>query len=96
MYLKILVTVMGVLMSVGYYPQAYKIWKTKSAKDISLFTYTIFAIGTVSWTMYGIYLRDIPIILSFVVGIVGSWLVLGLTLYYRRKGVDSVSTILTK
>lgn len=72
-------------MSVGYYPQAYKIWKTKSVKDISLYTYSIFSVGTLVWTIYGFYLGDLPIVFSFIIGVVGSWLVLGLTLYYRRN-----------
>lgn len=77
---------MGILMSVGYYPQAYTIWKTKSSQGISILTYSIFSIGTFAWTAYGFYLRDLPIILSFIIGVVGSWLVLGLTLYYRKQG----------
>ena len=77
---------MGILMSVGYYPQAYTIWKTKSSQNISIFTYTIFSVGTLAWTIYGFYLNDLPIILSFIIGVVGSWLVLGLTIYYRRQG----------
>jgi len=84
---EIIVTSIGVLMSVGYYPQAYKIYKNKSAKDISVPTYIIFSIGTFVWTMYGFYLNDLPIILSFVIGVVGSWIVLGLTLYYRKMQV---------
>jgi len=84
---EIIVTSIGVLMSVGYYPQAYKIYKNKSAKDISVPTYIIFSIGTFVWTMYGFYLNDLPIILSFVIGVVGSWIVLGLTLYYRNMQV---------
>ena len=86
MYIQIFVTLMGILMSVGYYPQAYTIWKTKSSQNISIFTYTIFSVGTLAWTIYGFYLNDLPIILSFIIGVVGSWLVLGLTIYYRRQG----------
>ena len=74
-------------MSVGYYPQAYKIYKNKSAKDISVPTYAIFSIGTFVWTLYGFYLNDLPIILSFVIGVAGSWAVLGLTLYYRKSRI---------
>ncbi|MFC1720916.1 SemiSWEET family sugar transporter [Patescibacteria group bacterium] len=87
MHLEIFVTFMGVLMSVGYFPQAYKIWKTKSARDVSLFTYGIFSVGTFVWTLYGVYINDLPIILSFIVGIIGSWLVLGLSLYYKDKKI---------
>lgn len=72
-------------MSCGYYPQAYAIWKRKSAGDISLVSYFIFVIGTITWTIYGFYKQDAAIIWSFVIGAVGSALVLTLTLYYRNK-----------
>lgn len=81
----VIVGAVGVMMSLGYYPQAYKIWKTKSARDISLSTYYIFALGTFIWTLYGIYLKDLVIIASFSIGIIGSWLVLGLSLYYKKR-----------
>jgi MtN3 and saliva related transmembrane protein len=72
-------------MSLGYYPQIWKIVKTKSTKDISLPSYIIFSIGTASWLCYGLYLRDLTIILGFVFGVVGSWTILFLTFWYHRK-----------
>ncbi|HEY0010385.1 MAG TPA: SemiSWEET family transporter [Candidatus Paceibacterota bacterium] len=83
------VTVVGFAFSIGYYPQAYKIFKTKSAGDVSISSFIIFVIGTTVWTFYGFYERNITIILSFFLGMVGSWLVLFLTLYYRRKGPEA-------
>ncbi|MBU4480245.1 hypothetical protein KKG48_02270 [Patescibacteria group bacterium] len=83
--LEIFTTIMGVMMSLGYYPQAYKIYKTKSAKDVSLSTFLIFGIGTVTWTIYGFYTKDLTIILGFLVGVFGSWLVVGLYLFYKNK-----------
>lgn len=80
-----LATITGVLMSLGYYPQAWKILKSKSAKDISVPAFIIFAFGTASWLLYGLYLGDMVIILSFGLGVVGSWMVLGLSLFYGKK-----------
>lgn len=80
-----LVIMLGVAMSCGYYPQAYAIWRRKSAGDISLVSYIVFVIGTITWTIYGFYRNDTAIIWSFIIGAVGSSLVLGLTLYYRSK-----------
>ncbi|PIQ91729.1 MAG: hypothetical protein COV70_02130 [Parcubacteria group bacterium CG11_big_fil_rev_8_21_14_0_20_39_22] len=90
---EITVTVLGIMMSIGYYPQAYRIWKTKSSKDISLYTYGIFSIGTFVWTLYGFHLGDLPIISSFIIGVIGSWLVLGLSLYYRRNKCSPLETL---
>lgn len=80
----ILVSIFGVLMSIGYFPQAYKIYKTKNAKNISVLTYIIFFLGCITWLIYGALLKDFHIIVSFVVGVIGSFLVLILTLKYRN------------
>lgn len=79
-----IVTIMGVVMSLGYYPQAYKIWKLKAAGEISVPAFIIFSLGTLTWFIYGIVLGDFPIIISFALGVVGAWLVLLLSLWYRR------------
>ncbi len=80
---EILTSILGTLMSFGHFFQAYKIWKNKSAKDVSLVTYSIFAIGTTVWTIYGVLLSNLPIIVSFGVGVGGSWLVVMFKSYYR-------------
>jgi MtN3 and saliva related transmembrane protein len=84
---QVLTTIVGIVMSIGYFPQARKLYKTKSAENISLVTFTIFAVGTAIWTLYGILIHDIVLILSFVVGVVGSWLCLFLAIMYKRKKV---------
>jgi MtN3 and saliva related transmembrane protein len=85
MTLAILTTIMGVLMSLGYYPQAYRMFKRKSAEDVSLLTFLIFAIGNVIWLLYGVQNGDPVIILGFGVGVVGAWLVVILWFIYRKK-----------
>jgi len=92
LFFKILVTIMGVLMSLGYYPQAYKLYKTKSSQDISLSTFVIFAVGTFVWTVYGFFQKDFTIILLFLIGVIGSWSVLYLTIRYRRVVKDKNAT----
>ncbi len=86
MIFEVIVTVVGVAMSLGYFPQAYKIFKTKSSGNVSLISYWIFALGTTTWLAYGISLKSWVIILSFLPGVIGSWLVLILIgLYKKRK-----------
>lgn len=79
------VTVMGVVMSLGYFPQAYKIWKSKSASSISIPSFIIFSIGTFTWFTYGVVIHDLPLIFSFVFGVAGSWAILALAVIYRNK-----------
>ena len=80
----IIVTILGVLMSLAYFPQAYRIYKQRSSKDISLISYGIFSVGTLAWFIYGVLLNDLPIILSFGIGVLGSWTVLTLAIIYRK------------
>ncbi|MEI6673076.1 MAG: SemiSWEET family transporter [bacterium] len=82
---QVLTTIVGIVMSIGYFPQAWKLYTTKSAENISLVTFTIFAIGTSIWTLYGIVIHDIVLILSFVVGVIGSRLCLFLAVKYKIK-----------
>lgn len=81
---KVIVTLMGVLMSLAYYPQAYKIWKNKSAANISISTFVVFALGTLTWLIYGVLVKDVVIIAGFGVGVVGSWTVLTLSILYKK------------
>ncbi len=84
-FIKIAATIMGVIMSLGYFPQAYKVYKNKSSKDISLLAFVIFSLGTLTWFIYGLTIKDIPIILGFILGVIGSWLVLILSIIYRKR-----------
>lgn len=84
-FFQILTTVVGIVMSLGYFPQAYKMYKTKSAENLSLATFGIFAVGTLIWAFYGFFIKDYVLILSFTVGVVGSWLVLILSIKYKIK-----------
>lgn len=80
---KIFVTILGVCMSLGYFPQAYKIYKLKSAKEISLINYSVLSFGNFVWFLYGVLTSDMVLIVSFAVAVVGSWTILGLVIKYR-------------
>jgi len=79
----ILATIMGIIMSLSHFSQAYKIYKRKSAKDISLTFITVFTIGAYIWLAYGLLLQEWPVIISFLIACFGTTTVLFLTLKYR-------------
>jgi len=62
--LSILATISGSGMALAALPQIYKIFKRKSAKDISAISYSCFTIGGIIWLLYGIELNSFAIILS--------------------------------
>jgi len=59
-------TIIGLIAAfcttVSFIPQVIQILKTKETKGISLVMYIIFTTGIASWLIYGIMLKDIPII----------------------------------
>jgi len=81
--LNFLVTLMGILMSLGHFLQAYKIYKRKSAKDISLITYATFTIGSYVWLVYGIVMGAWPIIASYTISVIGTTIAMILIIKYR-------------
>ncbi len=67
----ILVTNIGLLgalvSTVSMFPQILKVWKTKSAKDISLAMFLIMVVSVTIWLTYGVLSADLPIVASNVV-----------------------------
>ena len=76
-----LATIFGVVNGVANVPQIYKIFKTKSAGDISVATYTMLTAGAFVWVLYGIELMNVPILvmnglalIEFLVVLLGCYL----------------------
>lgn len=62
--LSILATVFGLGEGLFNIPQVYRIFKRKSAKDLSVFTFSFQLISAIIWLLYGLEIRDKPIIIS--------------------------------
>lgn len=60
-------TVAGILTTIAFLPQVLKVWRSRSAKDISLGMYAIFAVGVACWVIYGWILSMWPVIIANVV-----------------------------
>ncbi|WP_028375439.1 SemiSWEET family sugar transporter [Leeuwenhoekiella sp. MAR_2009_132] len=64
----LLITVLGIIAGVfttiAVLPQVFKVIKTKSAEDISIWMFVCLLIGVGSWTLYGIVKEDWPIIIT--------------------------------
>ncbi|HYU69060.1 MAG TPA: SemiSWEET transporter [Burkholderiales bacterium] len=54
--------VAGTLSTIAFIPQAWRIWRTRSARDLSLPMYLIFTSGVALWFVYGLKLGAVPII----------------------------------
>ena len=72
----------GIFGQLVFYAQAYKIFTTSCAKDVSKIGFIAGFVSVTSWFIYGIILKDFPLIIANAVALVGALLVLiGLGLY---------------
>ncbi len=65
------------------FPQLVKVWKTKSTKDISLGMFSLFCIGVFLWFVYGILMKDLPIIIANFLGFIQAFIILMLKVKYK-------------
>lgn len=54
----------GTLCTVSFIPQVIRIYKTKHTKDLSIVTFSLFSLGVTIWLVYGIIIKDLPMILA--------------------------------
>ena len=82
---KIFKAYIAIITNIGqsmHFIQAWKIFSTKSAEDISLLAYIICLVLLTHWLAYGIFIKDKLIITAETLGIIGASLVITGTLMY--------------
>jgi MtN3 and saliva related transmembrane protein len=80
---EILGLVAGAITTGSFFPQVIRVYRLRSAREISLFFTILFLVGDLTWMGYGIYLQELPIILW---NILGSLLAAALLLAKMRYG----------
>lgn len=70
----------GVCTTGSLLPQVIKTLKTKNTRDISLYMYILLSLGIFLWFIYGVLLKEMPIILANGVSLVFAVIVLVLKL----------------
>ncbi len=60
--IQILGMVAGTITSITFLPQVLQVWKTKSAKDLSLMMLLLLTTGVSLWLVYGLAIMDGAII----------------------------------
>ena len=68
--------------TVAFVPQVVRTWKNRSTQDLSLGMYLFYAAGIFAWLVYGVLIRDLPLIASNGVTFVLSLTMLGFKLRY--------------
>ena len=75
----------AVCTTVSFVPQLIRIWRLRSAREISLIMFLVFSLGVFLWLLYGVFLHDFPIIIANAVSLVLSLAILALKLRFDRK-----------
>ncbi len=70
------ISIMGTIGNSMFYFQAYKIFISKNAIAISFLGFLISFIALSSWLIYGVILKNKPLIIANIFGIIGALLVL--------------------
>lgn len=73
----------GACTTFSFVPQLLKIWKSKSTHDISLAMYAVISTGVLLWLVYGLLVRDVPIIVANAVALFFTVGILAFKLRYR-------------
>jgi len=82
-----LITVLGLVAATcttfSFLPQALKTIQTKQTKDLSLGMYIVLITGVVLWFVYGIFIKDLPIILANGISLIFTATILFLIIKYK-------------
>lgn len=73
----------GGLTTASFVPQVMKIWKTKSAEDVSLAMFVAFCIGVSLWLAYGFIKQDWAILITNGVTLLLGLAILMMKIKYR-------------
>lgn len=63
-WIKILGLVAAFCTTISFLPQAVQIIKTKDTSSISAAMYSLFTFGTLMWLLFGIYSKNMPVMLA--------------------------------
>lgn len=71
------------LTTSSFLPQLAKVWRTKSAEDLSYGMFSSFSLGIALWLLYGLLRGDVPVIAANGLTLVLSVAILVLKTRYR-------------
>jgi MtN3 and saliva related transmembrane protein len=80
----------ALLTTAAYVPQLVRVLRLRSARDISLPTFMMFAVGVFFWLLYGLFTGSGPIIASNCVTLVLAVSIVVLKLRYDRHAMEEL------
>ncbi len=80
----------AILSTLNQFPQAYKVMKTRDTQSISLYMYCIVEVAIALWLVYGIMLRDFPLILANSLSLIPITYIFVVKLLHVISGKESI------
>ena len=77
--------VAGALTSIAAIPQVVKTYRTRHARDISIWQPLLLAVGVALWMVYGMLIHDLPLIVANIIPLFCNVLLTGMKLHYGRN-----------
>jgi MtN3 and saliva related transmembrane protein len=77
----------GFCTTLSLVPQLHRIWRAKSAHDLSLAMFFVFGVGVVLWLLYGIGIRSLAVIATNCVSLVLVIVIYSLAVHYEHVSV---------
>ncbi|MBP6422749.1 MAG: SemiSWEET family sugar transporter [Propionivibrio sp.] len=72
----------AILTTISFVPQVLKVWRTRSARDVSLGMYSLFTLGIFTWLVYGALIESWPVILANFITLILAGTVLAMKLRF--------------
>jgi MtN3 and saliva related transmembrane protein len=75
----------AVCTTVSLVPQLIRVWRLRSAREISLTMFLVFSLGVLLWLVYGVCIHSLPVILANVATLALSLAILALKVRFGRR-----------
>ncbi len=82
-YIVITGYIAGTLTTLSFLPQVLRSWRMRETRDISLMMLVFFGIGICLWTLYGLWVSSLPIIVANLATLLLVGILIGLKLKYH-------------
>lgn len=75
----------GFCTTLSLVPQLHRIWRAKSAHDLSLAMFFVFGLGVMLWLLYGIGIGSLAVVATNSVSLVLVVVIYSLAVHYERQ-----------
>lgn len=73
----------AVLTTISLLPQAIKVIIEKKTQSVSLSMYIMQVVGLVLWILHGIFIKDMPLIISSLISVILALIILVYKIIYK-------------